>query len=140
MSFRTDRNNNPVAFTTAIAAQAGLVLNVDYEVGDSFTSLGTTYYTAKLLRDPVGLTIQVINKIGFFTNDGQHVRWEYVPSLVSFMWGLLTEFQKTHVVALMYKHEGGIALTNLFGPSPVNLQFEESIQFGDKLNNGPTNV
>ena len=34
--FRTDRNNNPTAFTTSVAAEAGLILGTDYAVGDPF--------------------------------------------------------------------------------------------------------
>ena len=36
MLFRTDRNNNPTAFTTGIAEDALLVKGKDYEVGDAF--------------------------------------------------------------------------------------------------------
>lgn len=116
MSFRTDRNNNPAAFTTDIAIQAGLKLNKDFAFGDPFTVNGHIYHTAKLLGDPVALTIQAIDTIGFYTATGNQ-RWIYTPDLVEKMWGMLTDKQKAQIVGEMYRHEGGTELVGLFKSS-----------------------
>ena len=71
---RTDDNNNPTAMTVVIAHQGGLEYGTDYEQGTSFTEEGATYYTAKLLGDPIALTSEVISKIGFYTQEGSQ-RW-----------------------------------------------------------------
>lgn len=110
--FRTDRHNNPAAFTTDIAKQGGLILGEDYDVGDSFKSNNKTFHTAKLLDDPLGLTIRVIDKITFFTHSGQQ-RWVYI-GVPNFLWKLLNYSQKVAVIKEMYKHEGGKELKHLF--------------------------
>lgn len=115
---RTDDNNNPTAFTTAVAAEAGLVLGKDYEQGESFTApagLGDimqTLYTAKLLGDPITITIRVIDQIGFYTG-WFGLRWQYIgiPELV---WVTLTPDQKRDVIGYMYEREGGITMRKLF--------------------------
>lgn len=111
-NFRTDRNNNPTAFTTDIAGQAELREGVDYEVGDAFAVGNQQYHTARLLGDPVALTIQVIDKMSFYTRFGSQ-RWNYIgiPPLIWF--GLDAE-QKKAVIAFMYQHEGGTAMKGLF--------------------------
>jgi hypothetical protein len=108
---RTDEHRNPAAFTVDIARQAGLILGTDYEIGASFPG-STTLHTAKLLGDPVALTIKVIDKIGFYTKSGLP-RWTYI-SLPSFVWRLLTADEKRDVIGFMYQHEGGSALVSLF--------------------------
>lgn len=128
---RTDENNNPAAFTTGIAHQAGLILGQDYEQGDPFTSNGVTYYTAKLLGDPISLTETVISKIGFFTAT-LSPRWEYVPDLVKHMWSMLDAAQRKSVIALMYHHEGGTAMQSLF-TTPINLQYDDAFNMSDKV-------
>jgi len=110
--FRTDRNNNPTAMTTAIAAEGGLILSTDYEQGDSFRIGPATYYTAKLLGDPLKLTVQVIDKIGFFTKAGAP-RWVYVRQ-PTWIWGLLNTGQKIQFILYMYHMEGGTAMLPLF--------------------------
>jgi hypothetical protein len=112
MTFRTDAHNNPVAFTTDIAKEASLVLGQDYEVGSPFNAGIHTYYTAKLLKDPVQTTIQVIDKIGFFTSRGLQ-RWIYI-GVPKFLWDELSLSQKTAVIGYMYKHEGGTAMKKFF--------------------------
>lgn len=112
MNFRTDRNNNPTAFTTDIAKEAGLVLNRDYTFGDSFISGVQTYYTAKLLHDPIDLTIKVIDSLGFYT-DPPHARWIYI-SMPYKLWMNLSKIQKSYVVGFMYSMEGGEELKYLF--------------------------
>src|SRR5271170_5380349 len=104
MSFRTDNNNNPTAFTTDLAVEAGLMLGVDYEHGDPFTAGGQTYYTAKLLSDPIGTTIKVIDKVGFYTIPPA-ARWTYI-ALPYRLWLNLTTLQKSFVIGYMYQNEG----------------------------------
>lgn len=113
MSYRTDRNNNPTAFTTDIAKEAGLVLGVDYEAGDPFPP-PSKLTTAKLLGDPLKLTIQVINKIGFYEGGtGTTARWTYI-AIPFFVWNNLMTEEKIQVIKAMYQCEGGTALLPLF--------------------------
>lgn len=109
---RADANNNPAAFTTAIASEAGLVFSTDYVQGDPFTVGGATYYTAKLLGDPVAITIRVIDAIGYKTKAGVE-RWTYI-SIPKFVWNSLTSDEKRDVIGYHYQYEGGIALRGLF--------------------------
>jgi hypothetical protein len=120
-TFRTDRNNNPTAFTTDMAKEAGLILGSDYEIGDSFKASPTlTLYTAKLLGDPIALTIKVIDKLGFYTGNGPDPtkqwggqRWEYCGWLFGY-WNLFSTQQKIQQIGLMYTAEGGTAMKDLF--------------------------
>lgn len=112
MSFRTDRHNNPTAFTTDIAKEGGLVEGTDYSVGESFDVGNSTFYTARLLHDPVELTVQVIDKIGFWNRFNQP-RWIYVR-MPSWVWSTFTFRQKKDFIAYMYRNEGGTELKNLF--------------------------
>ena len=112
MSFRTDLNNNPAAFICNIAQQAKLVYGVDYEQGTSFEDAGVTYYTAKLLGDPVALTIRVIDAIGYKTLKGIP-RWSYID-LPKFVWNSQTYEQKRDIVGYHYMHEGGVEMRDLF--------------------------
>ena len=111
-SFRTDRNNNPTAFTTDLAKEANLIQGVDYENGDSFTVENHIYYTAKLLGDPVEVTIKLIDILGFYTN-GNIIRWVYI-GIPYFVWKDLTYAVKKQVIGFMYVKEGGTALKGLF--------------------------
>lgn len=113
MTFRTDRNNNPTAFTTAVAAEAGLILGQDYRVGDSFQVGDSIYYTATLLGDPIATTIRVIDKIGFYTSRGIQ-RWSYIGLRPQWVWTNLTDSEKKTIISFMYGQEGGIALKGLF--------------------------
>ena len=106
---RTDDNRNPTAFTTDIADQAGLRLGIDYDFGTPF-SIGL--YTAKLLGNPIELTIQVINKLGFVTYLGKQ-RWVYI-NLPTFVWNSLFDSEKRDVIGFMYRNEGGTAMIPLF--------------------------
>lgn len=106
---RTDDNNNPAAFTTAIAAEAGLELGTDYAVGTPFQANGQTYYTARLLGDPVALTIKVIDAIGYRTRYGTP-RWTYI-CLPEFVWQAAN---KVDVIGYHYQNEGGVAMRHLF--------------------------
>jgi len=114
---RADRNNSPAAFTTSVAQDGGLTLNVDYAQGDPFTVTDAqgrteTYYTAKLLGDPVALTIRVLDTAGWQTHYGAP-RWTYMD-LPNATWLKLAEEDKRAIIKLMYHHEGGTALLPLF--------------------------
>ena len=110
---RTDRHNNPTAFTTDIAKMAGLKLGVDYAVGDAFPN-NPKLKTARLLGDPVATTIKVIDRIGFYTGSGKP-RWSYVNSIPQAKnWKSLSNSQKAKVIKQMYAHEGGSALLKNF--------------------------
>ena len=113
---RTDRNNNPTAFTTDVAKAAGLILGTDYAQGDPFTvptAKGPmTLYTAKLLGDPVELTIKAIDHAGFYTHAGA-VRWTYM-AMPTWLWQQQTRATKVRIIGEMYGHEGGTELRHLF--------------------------
>ncbi len=103
---RTDRNNNPTAFTTDVAKLAGLVEGVDYVAGDPFPG-NSNLKTAKLLGDPITTTIKAIDKVGFYTQSGQP-RWTYIDQIPDAKnWANLSYDQKARVVAQMYQREGG---------------------------------
>lgn len=101
---RTDRHNNPTAFTTDIAKQAGLVEGVDYVLGDPFPG-DSKMKTAKLLGDAVDKTIRVIDNIGFYTQKGTQ-RWSHT-AMPQEQWNAMTRDQKANVIAQMYQNEGG---------------------------------
>lgn len=125
--FRTDRHNNPTAFITLIAKQAGLIPGDDYEAGDAFPE--GRYRTARLFGDPVGLTIKVIDRVGFWNQKGSP-RWIYIGAIIGsvigiltpnqvrrvamFAWSLLSKKQKTFIIGEMYRHEGGKDMKDLF--------------------------
>jgi len=108
---RTDANRNPAAFTTDIAKQAGLVLGMDYEAGDPFPA-PSTLVTARILGDPVAVTIRVIDRIGYFTQLGKP-RWDYI-ALPRFVWMGLSADEKRDVIGYHYKREGGTDMRGLF--------------------------
>jgi hypothetical protein len=117
--FRTDSHNNPTAFTVDIAREGGLVLGRDYTQGDPFTVGSQTFYTARLLGDPVKLTIGVIDKIGFRVgSDPFKPRWTYI-NIPYDIWQQLSTAQKTQVIGDMYKAEGGTAMLPLFAKPQV---------------------
>lgn len=112
MTFRTDDHNNPAAFTTDIAREGGLVYDSEYVEGEPFTAGNITLYTAKLIGDPVALTVKVINKLGFYTNAG-HQRWIYI-GVPYHVWLSLGADKQRDVIGFMYQHEGGTAMRSLF--------------------------
>jgi hypothetical protein len=112
MLFRTDRNNNPTAFTTGIAEEAGLIKGKDYEVGEIFPP-PSRLNTAKLLGDPIEITIRVIDKIGFRTS-GNYPRWAYIDVHPKLIWDIMSYGQKLQILAYMYKCEGGTEMEHLF--------------------------
>ena len=116
---RTDRHNNPTAFTTDLAKQAGLKQGVDYEVGDSFDNNGDGKidgYTARLLGDSINSTIKLIDNVGFYTAKGSP-RWTHT-AISKQEWEVLSLTQKKEVVKKMYQKEGGNG--SLFGEGQVS--------------------
>ncbi len=111
MSYRTDRNNNPAAFTVDIARQARLAEGTEWEPGEPFPG-PSRLITARLLGDPIALTITVIDRIGYYTARGTP-RWDYI-ALPAFVWGDLTTEQKRRVIGFHYTNEGGEQLKHLF--------------------------
>lgn len=109
---RTDVNNNPAAFTTDIARQAGLIEGTDYVDGDPFPPPMQNLKTAKLLGDPIALTIKVIDAIGYRTKTGAP-RWNYI-CLPHFVWDAFTFEQKRDIVGYHYENEGGVEMRHLF--------------------------
>ncbi len=110
---RTDRNNNPTAFTSDVAKAAGLILGKDYTIGDAFPN-NPNLHTARLLGDPIATTIKVIDRIGFYTDSGKP-RWSYVNSIPQAQnWNNLSYSQRVNVIKQMYAYEGGTALLNNF--------------------------
>jgi len=101
-AMRTDRHNNPTAFTTDIARLAGLKEGVDYSKGDPFS--GGKYNTARLLKNPVDTTISVIDKIGFYTGAGKQ-RWTHT-AISKDQWDNMSYNQKKKIVQDMYQKEG----------------------------------
>lgn len=110
---RTDDNRNPTAFTVDIAKQAGLTLGVDYVPGTRFP-LPSTLVTAKLLGDPVAVTIHVLDQVGYYTKGGRQ-RWSYI-AIPAFVWASLSFIEKRNVIGFQYKREGGTAMRDLFPP------------------------
>jgi len=113
--YRTDKHNNPTAFTESVALLGKLIPGTEFTQGDSFQSGGETYYTAKLIGDPIELTIRVIDRIGFHTLGGKP-RWVYPDfvGLPSFLWASFTFEQKRDVIGFMYRREAGVAMRGLF--------------------------
>lgn len=133
MTFRTDAHNNPTAFTTDLAKEGHLQLDVDYDQGQCFTSDGHTYFTAQLLGDPVAITIKLIDSTGFYTNLGQ-IRWVHtgIPFKI---WQSLTYDQKVFVIGHMYQHEGGTAMRPLFPQwgGALGVHVGDQVKTSDKI-------
>ena len=130
MTYRTDRNNNPAAFTTDIAREGGLILHVEYELGDSFSNKLQTLYTAKLIGDPIVLTIKVIDHIGYYTHAGV-ARWIYM-AIPKSLWDMFTPAMKKQAVLEHYRHEGGTELLPLF-VTHVDVAVSDSLKPGDSI-------
>lgn len=102
--------------TTDVAKSGGLVLGTDYAVGASFKVGELTLYTAKLLGDPIALTIRVMDKAGFYTKRGTP-RWVYSDGPIGIpakLWNALTHEQKVLTIGVLYAHEGGTTMMALF--------------------------
>jgi hypothetical protein len=115
-TFRTDTHNNPTAFTTDVAAEARIKLGVDYTVGEPFKIITPVLilHTARLIGDPIALTIRVIDALSFMTTHGTPIsRWGYI-TMPAFLWHELSPVQKRDVIGWMYQREGGTTMKNLF--------------------------
>lgn len=126
---RTDNNNNPAAFTSDLAKEAHLVLGVDYEVGDIFPA-PSKLHTARLLGDPIAVTIKLIDTVSFFTKSGQQ-RWTYM-NMPKTTWDGLTYPEKVTVIGHMYQMEGGTKMRDLF-TVPINLTVADTLKMGDRV-------
>lgn len=101
---RTDRHNNPTAFTTDVAKSFGLVEGVDYTKGDPFPN-NPDMFTARLIGDGIAVTIKGIDEGGFYTEAGQQ-RWTHT-AMSNEAWHALNYEGKRNVIMDMYKNEGG---------------------------------
>lgn len=112
---RTDSHNNPTAFTTDVAREAGLAEGTDYTRGDPFKAGNATLYTARLVGDPIAITIRVIDKLSFFTQHTNNPvsRWGYI-AFPHFVWLALTLPEKRDIIGWMYQREGGTEMRGLF--------------------------
>ncbi len=106
---RTDRNNNPTAMTTDVAATLGLIPGVDYTAGDPFSG----GVTARLIGDPIKTTIKALDNAArpgsgfnaFYTRGGQQ-RWTHT-AISNDEWNAMSPAAKHDFVIKMYKREGG---------------------------------
>lgn len=109
---RTERNNNPTAMITDVAKSLWWVEGVDYVVWDSWkNNEWKTYYTAKLLWDPIDTTIKLLDnaaktwKWAFYTA-GWKQRWTHT-AMTDDAWLKLSNDQKKQVVLNMLQREWG---------------------------------
>ena len=110
---RTERNNNPTAMTTDMAKMLWWELGVDYEIWDSFVwGDWKTYYTAKLIWDPIETTIRLIdrwieNGIDPFYRANWQPRWSYMDKIWvnKDKWKRFTREQKEIAIKRMLEHE-----------------------------------
>ena len=118
---RTDSHNNPTAFTTDVAREAGLREGIDFKTGAGFDAIplyaggGYRFFTATLIGDPIALTIRVIDAVGFYTKAGSQ-RWSYI-ALPPQVWGNMSPAFKAATIGGMYHREGGTEMKKLF-PTP----------------------
>ena len=108
--FRTDENNNPAAVATAVAAM-GLIEGKEWVYGEPFGD-GSGLVTAKLIGDPIALTIKLIDAVGYYTKLGLP-RWNYI-AIPGFDWHAKTFEQKRDIIGFHYQREGGTAMQRLF--------------------------
>jgi hypothetical protein len=100
-----------MAFTVDIAKEGGLVEDLDYIPGTPFPA-PSELITAKLLGDPVALTMEVIGRIGFYTKEGSQ-RWSYI-AMPKFVWNNLDADTQRDVIGFGYEREGGTEMRYLF--------------------------
>lgn len=127
---RTDNNNNPTAFTVDLAKEAGLVYGVDYDAGDVFPA-PSKLVTARLIGNPITVTLKLIDKVGFYTSHGQ-IRWIYI-GMPKWMWDKAPLADKIEIIRFMYKHEGGTELNHFFPAFPINVTLGDKMEMKDKL-------
>ena len=130
-SMRTERNNNPTAMTSDVARSLWWVEGVDYEVWDSWTnSKGQTYYTARLIGDPIQKTIELLDRAAeswrwaFYTKAGWQ-RWTYT-AMSDAQWLALDYDEKVNKVLDMLKHEWGNINNMSYYVDSKNAQLNEN--------------
>ena len=107
----TDQNNNPINLNLDLAIKGGLLNGEDYNLSTVFDT--DAYSIAMIvLGDPVPRIIKVIDKIGFYDEEG-YPRWTYI-SMPNFIWLSLTDEQKRDVIGFIYKHLGGNMMIGYF--------------------------
>lgn len=108
-TMRTERNNNPTAMITDYAKQLWWVEWVDYVRWDSYVwEDWRTYYTAKLIWDPIETTIRLLDR--WATNNVKKnifTAWTYFNQLwmTNDKWLSLTRQEKENFILKMLKHE-----------------------------------
>lgn len=107
---RTDRSNNPTAMTTDVARTLGLVEGKDYVKGDAFDN--GRYATAKLIGNPVAITIKGLDNGGFYTASGKP-RWTHT-AIPQSQWNSMSYEEKAGVVKQMYQKEGNQGALNKY--------------------------
>lgn len=113
-SMRTERHNNPTAMTVWWMQWAWIEPDWLYEIWDPFTSTDAnwvthTYYTAKLLWDPLDTTIKILNQaIANWHNPFNTGSWSYMNQLWMNIekWNSMTDDQrKSFIVNDWLPHE-----------------------------------
>lgn len=127
---RTDRHNNPTAFTTDVAKQGWLVEGVDYVKGDPFSWWdGRVYYTAKLLWDGYEKTIKAMDN---YVNQKWYLpKWTYAAKiwLTKDFWKTASYQEKINMVTKMYNNEwGSWKLVPWGGTSSQSVNIDNLIQ------------
>ena len=106
---RTERNNNPTAMITAYAKQLWWVEWVDYVQWDWWTNdEWKTYYTAKLIGDPIEKTIELLDRwVANNVKQNVFTAWSYRKDLWmnNEKWSKLSHEEKQNVVLKMLQHE-----------------------------------
>lgn len=113
-TMRSERNNNPTAMITAYAKQLWGIEWVDYVQWDSFTSVDEnwvehTYYTAKLLGDPIDTTIRLIDRwVDNNVKKNVFSAWSYADQLwmTNDKWKNMSREEKEALILKMLQHEG----------------------------------
>lgn len=108
---RTERHNNPTAMITSAVAKLGGVEWVDYERWDPFIGKdGRTYYTARLIWDPIEKTIELFDRgIEKWSMKNIFSMWSYGNKLglTNEKWKNMDSEQKRDTVLRMLKEEWG---------------------------------
>lgn len=113
-TMRTERNNNPTAMITEYAKQLWGIEWVDYIQWDSFTSTDAnwvthTYYTAKLLGDPIETTIRLLDRwVENGVKKNVFSAWSYANQLgmTNDKWKNMSKDEKEALILKMLQHEG----------------------------------
>ena len=109
---RTERNNNPTAMIVEKVEALWWVLWVDYEIWDPFIWKDNnwnphTYYTAKLIWDPVEKTIELLDRALANWNPNIFWWWTYASKLwlTNDFWKNASDEQKRDTIYRMLQQE-----------------------------------